>query len=561
MSRRQLLADAEIRTAGEITLEDDSCMDDTQLQESDDELIQDGVSAISDVDVSPAHIMYPKVSDPREWTPGDFTYNEKPFPEANYSSFQSKSIVDFFEMFLDEEIILYLVEETNRYALFKNQPDPAVSPAEMKCFIAILILSGYNDLPSKRMYWEQSLDTRNELVYNSMRRNRFEQILRFLHLTSNDNMDPGDKLWKIRPFVDKIKGKCRRYFVAEKDLAFDESMVKYYGKHSCKQFLRAKPIRFGYKVWCLNTIMGYLIDFEIYQGKSVTPDVGIERNFGKAAAPLVKMIEELPDNLKSLPFSFYFDNLFTTFSLLSYLRLKGYGGTGTIRENRLPRSCPLSDKKLLGKKERGYFENTISKTDGILIAKWVDNSVVCIATNQYGVNPVTNVRRYSQKEKKHIQVSRPALLAEYNKKMGGTDRMDQNVGQYRIQIRNRKWYWALFTWLIDISINNAWCLYRKSNNSQISQIDFRRAIVQVYLKKYSSAPKGTGRTPSASSNVQGVIDEIRFNRMDHLVEKIPNDKRRRCAARSCKSSTRTQCRKCDVGLCIDCFVSYHTKNV
>ncbi|XP_018571101.1 piggyBac transposable element-derived protein 3-like [Anoplophora glabripennis] len=184
--------------------------------------------------------------------------------------------------------------------------------------------------------------------------------------------------------------------------------------------------------------MGYLIDFEIYQGKSVTPDVDIERNFVKAAAPLVKMIEELPNNLKPLQFSFYFDNLFTTFSLLTYLRLKGYGGTGTIRENRLPKSCPLSDKKLLGKKDRGYFENTISETDGILVAKWVDNSVVCIATNQYGIHPVTNVRRYSQKEKKHIQVNRPALLAEYNKKMGGTDRMDQNVGQYRIQIRNRK---------------------------------------------------------------------------------------------------------------------------
>ncbi|KAG5863505.1 hypothetical protein JTB14_017428 [Gonioctena quinquepunctata] len=170
-----------------------------------------------------------------------------------------------------------------------------------------------------------------------MRRNRFEKILRFLHLAPNENMDQGDKLWKIRPFVDKIREKCGKYFVPEKDLSFDESMVKYYGKHSCKQFLRAKPIRFGYKVWCLDTTMGYLIDFEIYQGKSVTPDVDIERNFGKAAAPLVEMIEELPNNLKSLQFSFHFDNLFTTFNSLSYLRLKGHGGTGTIRENRKPR--------------------------------------------------------------------------------------------------------------------------------------------------------------------------------------------------------------------------------
>ncbi|KAJ8947606.1 hypothetical protein NQ314_008575 [Rhamnusium bicolor] len=148
---------------------------------------------------------------------------------------------------------------------------------------------------------------------------------------------------------------CRKYFVSEKNLAFDESMVKYYGKHSCKQFLRAKPIRFGYKVWCLNTVTGYLIDFEIYQGKSVTLDIDIERNFGNAVAPLVKMIEELPDNLKYFPFSFYFDNLFTTFSLLSYLRLKRYGGTGTIRGNLLPRGCPLLGKKRSSEKGKGLL--------------------------------------------------------------------------------------------------------------------------------------------------------------------------------------------------------------
>lgn len=60
-------------------------------------------------------------------------------------------------MFLDEEIILYRVEATNKYALFKNQLDSRESSEEIKCLIAILIPSAWNDLPSKRMYWEQSL--------------------------------------------------------------------------------------------------------------------------------------------------------------------------------------------------------------------------------------------------------------------------------------------------------------------------------------------------------------------------------------------------------------------
>ncbi|CAH1959333.1 unnamed protein product [Acanthoscelides obtectus] len=127
--------------------------------------------------------------------------------------------------------------------------------------------------------------------------------------------------------------------------------------------------------------------------------------------------------------------------------------------------------------------------------------------------------------------------------MGGSDRMDKNIGQHRIQIRNRKWYWSLFTWLLDVAVNNVWCLYRKANKSQIPQINFRRTVVQVYLKKYSLAPKGGGRLASPSSSVQAVVDDVRYDRMDHLVEKIPNDKRRRCAGNLCKSSRRTQCKR------------------
>nr|CAI5829164.1 unnamed protein product [Callosobruchus analis] len=108
------------------------------------------------------------------------------------------------------------------------------------------------------------------------------------------------------------------------------------------------------------------------------------------------------------------------------LCLKECGGTGTMRDNPMPKFCPLSDKKDLQKKERGCFEHSISRTDGILVVKWDDNSMVTTATNRYGISPVTNVRLYSRKEKEHTQVSRPAVLAEYNKKMGVTDRMDQN---------------------------------------------------------------------------------------------------------------------------------------
>ena len=45
-------------------------------------------------------------------------------------------------------------------------------------------------------------------------------------------------------------------------------MIEYLGRHGCKQCIRGKPIRFGYKVWCLNTSDGYLVSFDLYQGRT-----------------------------------------------------------------------------------------------------------------------------------------------------------------------------------------------------------------------------------------------------------------------------------------------------
>jgi len=82
-------------------------------------------------------------------------------------------------------------------------------------------------------------------------------------LNNNHSLDSQDKLYKIRPLVDKLKKKFVEHFVPSEHLNFDESMVKYFGRHGSKQFLRGKPIRFGYKIWSLNTAPEYLINFEI----------------------------------------------------------------------------------------------------------------------------------------------------------------------------------------------------------------------------------------------------------------------------------------------------------
>lgn len=192
----------------------------------------------------------------------------------------------------------------------------------------------------------------------------------------------------------------------------------------------------------------------------------------------------------------------------------------------------------------------MDKNNGIHYSRWLDNSIITVASSCFGNIPTSGVKRFSRKEKKTIQVQRPHCIGQYNKFMGGTDLMDENVNRYRISLRGKKWWWCLFTWLIDVSIQNAWILHKKAGGI-LSQLEFKRDIVQTYLVTYRNLPKRPG--PSTK-----IPDEARYDGRDHLVEPVANGMRRRCAGAFCTSKGRTQCKKCNVGLCVPCFVPYHT---
>ena len=302
-----------------------------------------------------------------KWMPGDIQPISRLFPEADYSMYKDMSPVQLFELFFDEGIFQHITKQTQFYAHYKNEADPGITASEIHCFIGILILSGYNPLPSKRLYWDMKDDTHNNMVADSMRRDRFLKIQRFIHMADNTEIDQSDKAWKLRPLMDAIKEKCLSNFQPVKHLSYDESMIRYYGRHGCKQFIRGKPICFGYKVWSLNSKDGYLLDFDLYQGNDPREDVEISKLVGKCAAPLILMLKEIPQ--KNLPYVMYIDNLFTGMNLLAYLRTLGYEAVGTIRENRIAKSCPLTSKQDFKKKERGDNEHIIEKNDGILLVR------------------------------------------------------------------------------------------------------------------------------------------------------------------------------------------------
>ncbi|CAG5022627.1 unnamed protein product [Parnassius apollo] len=219
-----------------------------------------------------------------------------------------------------------------------------VTVSEMKCFLGILMYSGYVVVSRRFMYWETSTDADFRIVHNAMSRDRFTFIMSNIHCCDNTVLgDSPDKFAKLRPLFDELNKIFTEMAPLEENYSIDEAMVPYYGRHSCKQFIRGKPIRWGYKLWVGATRLGYVIWFDPYQGKSSTIAEGYIQ-FGLGGSVILEFADVLQGRDPTLPFHLFFDNYFSSIPLLHELSNRGLRATGTIRENRTSK-CPLESNK------------------------------------------------------------------------------------------------------------------------------------------------------------------------------------------------------------------------
>ena len=158
----------------------------------------------------------------------------------------------------------------------------------------------------------------------------------------------------------------------------------------------------------------------------------------------------------------FFDNFFSSYDLFVALKNKGFRATGTLRENRL-RKCPIPPAKELKKQERGWLKYAFEETNEIFIAKWKDNSIVILGTNYNTVGPLDSFKRWSKDMKKNVDTQRPHLCVTYVQGMGGVDSLDQAINANRNGIRRKKWWWVLFTYMLNTCMVNAWRLYLLAN--------------------------------------------------------------------------------------------------
>ena len=118
----------------------------------------------------------------------------------------------------------------------------------MKLFGGFFIMS-YNRLPSINNYWSKHKSMGNSLMKSEFSRDRFKLITSKLYVAEPDKSQQASKLHYLEELLLCLKSTFMKYRQNSSFQSIDESMTKFKGRCSFKEYLPMKPLKRGIKLW------------------------------------------------------------------------------------------------------------------------------------------------------------------------------------------------------------------------------------------------------------------------------------------------------------------------
>ena len=455
---------------------------------------------------------------------------------------------DFFCQIWWPDTFKDIAAQTNLYASQKGTTTwTNVSEEEMQSFLGIHLAMGLVRLPSLRDYWTNPLLGAPGMV-KGMGRNRFCSILSHLHLNDNSKMpqrgSPNfDKLFKIGPLLDGIRENSQVCYRPHQHLSIDEAMVLFKGRSSLRQYMPNKPIKWGYKCWCIcDATNGYMYNVDVYTGASGNLD---EDGLGAT------VVQKLLQDLYNANYHVYMDNFFSSVQLAIKLKEKGTLMIGTTRTNRKGWPKDMKNMKKMNKEmQRGESQSEV--VIGIECVVWKDRKAVAIVNGLVDPSKTSHILRRN-KDGTRSQVSCAESVRLYNCFMGGVDLFDSWRKTYSCSCKSKKWWLRLFYFLMDASVTNAYILYKETPQTKALTLkEFVLQLSEYLIGCNNSRKRSSAQEPPPASRLCGRHFPDRMSTQHQC--KVCTQRRRTVFC--CKDCSPEQPNP----LCpTECFRIYHTK--
>lgn len=479
--------------------------------------------------------------------------------------------VEYFSLFFDDDILQYILTETNIQGdKRKMQATPTsrrsrmrdwhhATLSNMKAFIGMIINMGLHPLPDIKDYFGRAWVDKMPFFGDVFPRDEFLLLFWNLHFAHAEENKPLKKGEHIKVFAEKIREKCMLFYQPGAAVSVDESTISFKGRVSFKVYNPNKPTKFGLKVFALSdSANGYLYNFIPYMGKTNNDTSLLKTTLivKTLCSALIKDVNAPPSG-----YHIYTDRYYTSPELASELSHMNMVTTGTVMPSRkgMPEMLKTCNVKKMKKGDLKSFR----KNETVALA-WKDKRVVTmLSTHHKGdERAVTDV---PSKYPNQPPVSKPDMIIDYTKHMGGVDRTDQYTAAYPFLRRSHKWYRKMFFWLIEVCIVNSFLLYsmvqQSNGKNPISHKNFRKSLVEALVEERMSTRKAFQARPK---QILGGPSNERLNGMPHFIDRS-GVKSLACVV--CRAQGQ---RKCTIYFCETCtqkpylhpdkcFKTYHTQ--
>ena len=490
-----------------------------------------------------------------------------PFADTSMTTIsrRHRQPIDFFNALFDEMFWTRMVVETNAYAQRRIEaelwdmpgadpdapdggatPDPSDAPdgdatadplhpharlkawqpvdeAEMKKFVAYLILFGIVRLPDLEHYWRKTGAAQTPFFGEYMGRNRFTAILRNFHV-ADDRLNPPYKqeghkpLAKIEPFMEMIRRNFKSVYKPRRDVSLDEGCCPWKGRLRFKQFNPRKPNRFHIKLFQIaEAKSGYLVDFAVYTGKGSCwrPNM---TSCDAAHTETTKTVMTLAHDAGILwkGHHLYFDNWFSSPALMKELLMKDTYACGTTRANRQGMPAAFQERRPVAQRLQPG-ECQWRRQGELLALKWREKKEGKKEVHMLSTIHSAEYTYFGKKDRRTGEpIFKPKAVVHYTRKMGGVDRSDQLMTYYHFLRKSSKWWRKLWVHMLNMVVMNAYILYTKFGSGKImSHNDYREVIALTLMGKVKEAHAYNPRKlPPQPVQIRGHWPEKYENRKD-----------------------------------------------
>ena len=527
-------------------------------------------------------------------TPPQPTFRPRNVPGPRLIRTATYTALQLFQLFFTNSVLKTILQNTNNCGSTHHStpsiPWIDLTLQDMFAFMSLVVYMGVVKCFSFTDYWRGGHLYSLPFPRRVMTGKKFLRISQSLHLSSSvgdaandERRGKGayDHLGKIKPLYEEMRDSCRRNYHPGQEIAIDERMVASKACTGLKQYMKNKPVRWGYKLFVLaDSRNGYTWDFFVYEGKC-------QGNSGKGLS--YEAVMELIDvQLLGTGYKVFVDNFYTSPILFRDLLLKRIWACGTIRTNRI--GFPRSKVNILvSKSPRGSIRWI--RNGSLLFVQWRDTRDVFLCSTLHRAHAEDTVQRRIKGADGQWQlkdVSVPPVVKDYNRYvlyiqlhfhvcswkcylcavyinvfvyclviycrcMGGVDHSDALIGYYKVLQKTQRWYKTLFYHFMDIAIVNAFLLQKDlaigKGEVPLHQKAFRETLA-VELAEAGSSSTATPEPPPAPRGAH-----------HRPVYISGHSTAGRLKCRQCHAKTPVKCSTCDIPLCFvagrDCYNDWH----